>query len=277
MSGTNDTNGTSELGNTKPIRIRCRRWCYTWNEYPEDYDTMTRTFFDWREAKYCWGLETAPTTGTKHIQGYVEFKNPVALTTLKKLDNTIHWEKAKADRKTNIKYCLKDGESTVSTFPEDMRGRMLSNYNDIEWHPWQQEVLSLAEQPPDGRKIHWFWEPIGNVGKTFIIKYLYLKFNCIVCNGKQADVFNQVRLWMEQNEEQSPNLVVCDIPRSAEDYVSYSALEALKNGFFYSGKYEGGVCCFDIPTVIVMANFKPDYEQLSRDRWDVHRIDMNEI
>ena len=66
-----------------------------------------------------------------------------------------------------------------------------------------------------------------------------------------------------------------DIPRHQLDYVGYGALEQLKNGMIYSGKYEGGTCLFDNPHVIVFANEPPKIEKMSLDRWKI--IDLNEL
>ena len=69
-----------------------------------------------------------------------------------------------------------------------------------------------------------------------------------------------------------PEVVLCDIPRTALGYINYGAIEQLKNGILYSGKYEGGVCIFPPPLVICVANEKPDLTALSVDRWNVVEI-----
>ena len=37
--------------------------------------------------------------GTPHIQGYIEFENSVSLSTLKKINKRIHWEKEEEAKK----------------------------------------------------------------------------------------------------------------------------------------------------------------------------------
>lgn len=62
------------------------------------------------KAKYVlFGRETAPTTGQKHLQGYVQFKAPQRLTQVAKM-LPCHWEPAKADDEKNFEYCTKDGD-----------------------------------------------------------------------------------------------------------------------------------------------------------------------
>ena len=48
--------------------------------------------------------------------------------------------------------------------------------------------------------------------------------------------------------------------------MSIAALESIKDMFFYSGKYEGGMVCGPNPHVMVFANEPPEYGILSKDR-----------
>lgn len=64
-----------------------------------------------------------------------------------------------------------------------------------------------------------------------------------------------------------PQIIIMDIPRTLEGKIHLGTVEALKNGMLYSGKYEGGLCMFAHPHVVAFANFEPDKEDLSLDRW----------
>jgi len=37
-------------------------------------------------------------------------------------------------------------------------------------HPWQSDLLETLFQEPDDRTIHWFYDPVGGSGKSFITK-----------------------------------------------------------------------------------------------------------
>ena len=65
--------------------------------------------------------------------------------------------------------------------------------------------------------------------------------------------------------------MIFDIPRSKSDYMEhlYPVLEQFKNGQFFSGKYESKARLFPKPHVIVFANFAPETDKLSMDRWDI--------
>jgi len=57
----------------------------------------------------CYGEETAPSTGTPHLQGYVVFKSQKRLSGVNKLFQA-HWDVAKGTTEQNYLYCSKDGK-----------------------------------------------------------------------------------------------------------------------------------------------------------------------
>lgn len=78
-------------------------WCFTWNN-PENQ--KPEAFFP--EFGYLvYQLERAPDTGTEHIQGFVQFKKPIRLTGLKKVNEAIHWEKRRGTAQEAADYCKK--------------------------------------------------------------------------------------------------------------------------------------------------------------------------
>ncbi len=184
--------------------------------------------------------------------------------------------------KLNVLYCTKemngDWSKLHGNVPEASRYKpyekavMDTVYKDVRWRDWQQQVIDIVRGPVHPRKIWWFWEPTGNSGKSFLTKWLFMNFRTIVGGGKKADVFHQVSKALEEDQNNWPQLILLDIPRSAQKYCSYAAIEELKNGFVNSGKYEGGVFCFPFPHVIVFANEQPTFAEMSEDRWSVRRL-----
>lgn len=144
-------------------------------------------------------------------------------------------------------------------------------YSNVTWHKWQQEVLDIINEKPHPRTINWYWEPTGNVGKSFICKFIALRQEVIVASGKKNDIYNEIHTVLSSGI--IPTIIVLDYPRHDLDYINYGAIECIKNGFLYSGKYEGGKCIFPIPHVIVFANEPPDITKMSSDRWHIVKIE----
>ena len=69
------------------------------------------------------------------------------------------------------------------------------------------------------------------------------------------------------------NLVVFDLPRNNGNKVSYSALEAIKNGLICNTKYETGNKLFNPPHILIFANDEPEWEAMSDDRFKVLCVD----
>jgi len=91
---------------------QARRWCFTWNNYSElDYNGLRsgRSLGGGNVRYLVAGRETAG-TGTRHLQGYVEFTKPTRLNAVKRVlgGESIHLEIARGTRDQCIEYCKKE-------------------------------------------------------------------------------------------------------------------------------------------------------------------------
>lgn len=271
---THDTVDT-RVGNTSTTRVRGRGWCFTLNNYIEkDIDTLTQSF---KTYEYIIGKEIGK-EGTPHLQGFIYAPNAISFNTVKAINKNIHWEKAKGSKQQNIKYCSKDNNFiTNMNISLPIKDMVLKNeYTNVKWYKWQEEVLNIIKNPPSKRQIYWLYEPVGNTGKSYLAKYLICTQDVIIGEGKRLDVYNQVLTFIKEKET-SPKIIILDIPRESMEYVNYSSIEQLKNGCLYSGKYEGGICVFEIPHIIIFSNFAPSIESLSMDRWCIYKIENEEL
>lgn len=127
---------------------------------------------------------------------------------------------------------------------------------------WQERLVMELPQHND-TTVWWYWEEVGNVGKTWMSKWLTVMKDAMRFeNGKSADI---------KHGYNGQNLVVFDLTRSAQDHINYEVIESIKNGIMYSTKYESKMKCYDPPKVIVFANAEPD--KINFDRWVVTQID----
>jgi len=269
------TTATKRGGNTKPP-AQCRKWCLTWNNYTEDDFQSLESWLRQKNCQFVIGREVGE-CGTPHIQGFFELKSAIRFDTLKKTFPSVHWEASRGNVKQNLAYCSKEGQAVTNielpkTAEDEYNEYVEKLYADVKWKPWQQEIVDMLESPADDRTVYWYWEPTGNVGKSFLVKYLDWKYNAIIANGKQQDVFNQYKMYLEEEKKQ-PKVAMIDIPRSHESYVCYSTFEKIKDGLFYSGKYDGGKLRLIPHHLVCFANFSPNTGQLSADRWVIRNIE----
>lgn len=249
------------------------RWCFTLN----NYDQVDEEVFSTIVPEICRfgiiGREIGKETGTPHLQGYLEFrskKRPKSVFNSVK----IHWEKAKGSRRQNVKYCSKDNDILLC----HPKKKLIKTISPDQFFDWQKDIIKVLKEEPDDRTVHWYWSEKGKVGKTHFCKYLVVKEECIVLGGKACDCRNGVIEYAKANDGETPERILINIPRSyASEYVSYEAFENLKDMLFYSGKYEGGMICGNCPHLFIFANFKPQVEKMSGDRWLIHKIDASEI
>lgn len=247
------------------------RWSFTLNNYDNEIiDELVPKFQNY--CKFAIVGKEGAETETPHLQGYLEFKDkkrPLSVFKTKK----IHWEKAKGTKEDNIKYCSKEKnyckELCIGFVPR--REITFSWENNMKW--WQMDIIKMIDEWADDRSIHWYWSSSGCIGKTQFSKYLTVKYGAIPLSGKGNDVRNGI-IQYKIAEGHYPDLVVFPIPRSYDcEYLSYEALENIKDMYFYSGKYEGGTVCGLCPHLIVMANEEPNLSKCSPDRWNVVNID----
>lgn len=150
---------------------------------------------------------------------------------------------------------------------------LLKQYENFVPRPWQQALLDVVKEEACPRKIHWYWEMQGNVGKSYMTSYLGSVLGAtVLTGGKKVD--------MAYIYAQKPtDIVVFDLGRTTEQKDGerfldgmYSLAEDLKNGRVVSTKYESKTVFFKIPHVIIFANFSPDMTKWSQDRYFVKRL-----
>lgn len=267
------TPATKTLGNTKAkvSDPQARNWCFTVNNPSKEYAATLQKVLATAKCKRFVFQEEKGESGTHHLQGYISMKSPNRFSTMQKNVPGGHLEIAKGSYMDNYKYCTKP-EGRVSPpvskgFPEPIR--LIQ-----ELRPWQKEVTALLDKPADDRTIHWIWDSKGNMGKTQLAKKIVCERNALYLTGKAADMKYAVVEHFKQDACNKDNLIILiDLVRSQEGFVSYEGIESLKNGVFFSGKYESSMVVYNSPHIIVFANFAPELDKLSKDRWCVRRLD----
>lgn len=278
--------------------IRSRRWVLTLNNYTEEdfytiYTHYTRVSTFWILAK-----EVGEKKGVPHLQCYMEFKNAVAKS---HLIRTYGWtaalDMAKGSRQENVTYCSKDFTHVQVNTVEELKVKEKNHYMcnfDVssferefnmkknsrplqiieKLHAWQQTIVDEIDAgQPDDRTINWIYDTKGGVGKTALIRYLISKRGALVVSGKAADIKFAITTFVTTH----PGVydippVIWTIPRAQQNHISYSALEEIKDGVFFSGKYESGQVIFNSPHLYCFSNSPPEVEKMTTKRWNVRKF-----
>lgn len=262
-------------GNTKPPRqnkqdsAKCN-YCMTLNNWTiEEYNKILCFFKEDSSNEWIIGKEKGK-MGTPHLQIYVHFAKKKRFSAIKKVCDRFHIEVTKGNRLQNLIYCSKEGDyETNCRIPRPLKPLACEN----NLYDWQKDICEIMNQEPDDRTIHWIWSDSGNVGKTTFCKYLHRTYGAICLGGKSADMKNGIIDYFNKNGH-CPEAIVINLPRSFDNnYLSYTGIEEVKDMFFYSGKYEGGMVDGNCPHLIIFSNEPPDYSEMSQDRWKVKKID----
>lgn len=243
-------------------------WFLTWNNPPENWAEQLKAKFSEAEQYVC-QHETGE-NGTPHIQGYVKWRRRKRLGAVANLVRQGHWERCNNNEAAKA-YCDKVETRTGETIRKGIRKAVVDKIAGT-LYPWQQRLENALRSTPEDRKIIWYADPLGAAGKTAFVKHriIHNRKSVIMVNGKASDIKCAVKIVLDTGQD-IEEVYFC-IPRKLEQFVSYQAIEEVKDGLFFSGKYEGGCVLMNVPHVIVMANFLPDLTALTLDRWEVHNL-----
>jgi len=247
-------------GNTKQISP-AKHWIFTLNNHTEKniLQLMNDSSIEQLSMQ-----EEVGESGTPHLQGYLKFKTKRRPKSVFDCYFKAHWEKCKRITEA-ITYTQKLDTRSGRQFVKGLRiVKPLKCLQYDQLYDWQREIVELTETEPDDRTINWYWESNGNVGKSQLMRYLVIHKGALLVSGKSADIKYQIA-----NCKQPPDLIIYDIPRTARNYINWTALEEIKNGIFCSSKYESKMIVMNSPHIICFANFEPNEDVMSQDRWKV--------
>ncbi len=261
-------NISSPLKKKQKMQISpAKKWCFTLFNYNEE-DIIEICSKLSKYGRY--GFQEEKTKESKlHLQGYCYFdkkRRPKSL----KLNVMIHWEKMKGSLEENETYCNKVGG--LRKWGNFMVSSILKVIRDMDLYDWQKELMVILNKKPEDRKIYWIWEPNGNVGKTCFCKKLCIERRALLVGGEAKDMKFAIMNMVKIDTDWKPEILLIDVPRDSGNRISYAGLEQIKQGLFFSNKYESGMCIFNPPHLIVFANEAPQIGKLSTDKIEILQI-----
>lgn len=156
-------------------------------------------------------------------------------------------------------------------YTESIKESVRAEFANFVARPWQQTILDLLKGTPDRRKIHWYHEPIGDVGKSYLASFLEIDHDAILLDcSKKGDLCHLLR-------GHRGNIVIFNITRTVGDEFMnhiYELAERVKDNSVIASKYDTCRLWLRAQHVLVFANREPDYTKWSDDRYDV--VDLGE-
>lgn len=263
-----DPQGSKETGNTKSVSKPRDAPCVLW------FCTIPVTAISREELlsrldKWCDKFrvqEELGGSGFQHFQGVLHLKKKSRMSGLKGwLVPEAHLEHCR-DFESAVQYCGKEETRVAGPWQKGLPRERKPKKTVDEWRPWQAEVLRMAEEEPDERSIVWVVDKKGGSGKTTLARHICKTYNGICVGGKVGDVLYAAT-------EGNFDVFCVNAARDTTEGFPYAALEQLKDGMWFSGKYESKGKMLDYNVhIFVFSNTYPDWGKYTADRWRVHEV-----
>ncbi len=250
-------------------------WFLTWNNYK---DTSIDVLMALNPIQYMIQEEKG-NSGTPHLQGVLIFKKKVKKSWLCDECPSVDWSTAR-NIAACINYCSKVKSRNGRMWSKGLKPAKLKVHDPLEGknlYLYQERVIKLCQQQckQDCRTIYWLWAESGNIGKSALCKHLALKYDAICIGGTWKDAYYAITQLLEKNI--TPKIILFDLCRDMGNKISYTAIEGIKNGMFFSPKYESVMAIYNIPHIFIFANKEPEEWRLSKDRWKIIHLQGKNI
>jgi len=170
----------------------------------------------------------------------------------------------------SMEYCKKDETHIAGPWEwglEKKEDRELTVKDLPDPYQWQQDIIDRYTEPAPlfNAKIHWYVDPTGQIGKTMTGRMLTLKNGFYLLDGDaQKQKFQCAK-------NPAPGYIL-NIVRAKEGRFSYSGLEAISDQYFCDtfGGDQKGMIVRKGAHVVCFANWYPQMDQISKDRWVIY-------
>lgn len=143
--------------------------------------------------------------------------------------------------------------------------------------PWQEffaRKFEVDADPISNRTVHILIDSLGNIGKSYLAKFLVQNFAFIIVTAtNRRDMIYGIYQFMEEHHC-GPRGVIVDAARATKN-VCYDALEDIVDGQCQNEKYKPKLLQFNSPHIVILTNNEPDLKKLSIDRPIVWRLGID--
>jgi hypothetical protein len=215
------------------------------------------------------GKEICPNTGAFHLQCYIQFKNQVRLSKIKKIDNQSHWETARGSFEENFKYCSKDKNyiewGTPKKNEQGKRNDLINLCDDIKkgkkkkeirvnsllsdkikqeneiyiptiyrgleekLYPWQKIIWDSRDKDFE-RTINILYSPEGNEGKSTIAALVDLHGRgMLIRSVNKKEISQSIYYQLADRNIRTPGVMIFDLPRAMGEDNLYCLFSLIKD------------------------------------------------
>lgn len=238
---------------------RLRNFVFTINNYTnDDKDKLLELPY-----KYLiYGEEVAPTTGTPHLQGYIELDKQMRLSGIKKIIKSIHVEQRLGTAKQAAEYCKKEGKfvefgtisnpgkrtdlDEVRNLAEEAGLRAVTKVCSAQQIRVAEKYLTYNEEPRNWKpNVIWLWGPTGT-GKSREAREI----------TKDLDTYckNTNNKWWDGYDGQEA--IILDDFR--DSWMPITDMLGLLDRYEYRLEYKGGFRQCRAKTIVVTSALAPD-------------------
>jgi len=258
-------------------------YSFTWNNpSDETYSFLNNLGKSEGISELIYQLQKGEKRLTPHLQGCISFTSSRYFSAVVKLLKGAHIEKARKILALK-NYCMKNESRIGSTF-HFKKGKHIgksdlelnkNNYEKLilerdQLYSWQEQMYKLFLSNPNDRTIVWLYDKTGENGKSAFCRFLMNEHENHVfsTSGNPADIKSGLKDKVLKHGRGGVRVVLWDISRSSRSFSAMTA-EDIKNGYFYSSKYESEGIKMYPPHIFVFSNKYPNKSIFSEDRWRI--------
>lgn len=219
---------------------------------------IVRYFYETDVKDWQIGIEKGR-SGYEHYQ--IRFRSCEELEKIRQNPVFYSGKVSRADNWTN--YERKDGRYISSEDTTEIR-KVRFGIPNLS----QKAVINVINEQ-SVREIDVWYDPKGNVGKSWLCNHLYETGKGFYCPPTLDTVKGLIQFIA--NGYRGEEIIVIDIPRSWKwSEQLYTVIESIKDGLIYDSRYHTTVRNIRGVKVLVMCNTEPKLSKLSKDRWRIN-------
>lgn len=248
---------------------KVQKVCFTYNNYTEAGEAALIAYIESKAKFAVFGHEVAPTTGTPHLQGYINHLKQTRFTTLTKALPGCHFVNAKGSDQDNLNYCTKTDKDSYYSFGTPQKSgkrndlliacnlaknsptiRQLTDELPDMYVKYQKGLTALNEMyqphrdPSNPPVVLWLWGKAG-VGKTTFAFRNFPVDQIFIKDGTQ---------WWDGYSHEK-----CIVVDDFDGLWPFRNFLRFIDRYPYQGQIKGGYVKINSPVIVINCEYPPSH------------------